>query len=283
MTQVAEVPVDAAAARRYHERGYHFPVRIFTPEEAGRLRDRFVGYLDEYQAELTPLLPRERAQYFVETHLFLRWVYEIVSHQTILDAVEAVLGPDVLVWSSQWFPKMPRDPAYVSWHQDAAYWGLTPPNVVTAWVALTRSNDASGCVRVVPGSHRDLLPQRETYAASNMLSRGQEIAVEVNPADAMSLELEPGECSLHHVGIVHGSGPNESAEPRIGLAIRNISPDVVQQGRARDMVMLARGRDAHGHFDLIEPPQRDHAFGENRNHAESLARKRRNLLPDERK
>lgn len=268
------------SARRYHERGYHFPIRAFDDSQAAQLRNRFLAYQEQYSAQLAPLLPRERALYLVETHLFLRWVHEIVVNETILDAVTAVLGPDVLVWSSQWFPKMPHDKAFVSWHQDAAYWGLTPPNVVTAWVAMTPSTVKSGCVSVVPGTHsRDLLPQRDTYAASNMLSRGQEIAVEVNPDDAVYMELAPGEFSLHHVGIVHGSGPNESDRPRIGLAIRYISPDVVQQGSERDMVVSARGVDRHGHFDIVGAPTRDYAFGENPNQAESLARKRRNLMP----
>jgi hypothetical protein len=96
---------------------------------------------------------------------------------------------------------------------------------------------------------------------------------------AVMMELAAGEFSLHHVGIVHGSGPNTSDEPRIGLAVRYISPDVVQQGRERDMVILARGTDVHGHFDIVEPPDRDYEFGESAVHAESLARKRRNLMP----
>ena len=281
MPNHAMSPLGRDQVERYRERGYHFPARAFDAAQATVLRDRFLGYLARYDAQLSPLLPRERGQYMIETHLFLRWVYEVVVSETVLDAVESVLGPNVLVWSSQWFPKLPHDKAFVSWHQDAAYWGLTPPNVVTAWIALTPSRSASGCLCVVPGSHRgELLPQRETYAESNMLSRGQEIAVAVNPADAVMLELEPGQFSLHHVGIVHGSGPNESDMPRIGLAVRYISPDVVQQGGERDMVMLARGRDDYGHFDLVQPPWHDHAFGENANHASSLARKRRNLLPE---
>jgi ectoine hydroxylase-related dioxygenase (phytanoyl-CoA dioxygenase family) len=195
----------------------------------------------------------------------------------VLDAVETVLGKDVLVWSSQWFPKFAHDRTYVSWHQDATYWGLSPPNVTTAWIALTPSTTANGCVRVIPGTHRgELLPQRETYAEANMLSRGQEIAVAVDEAQAVDFVLRPGEFSLHHVGIVHGSGRNESDAARIGLAARYVSPDVVQQGTDRDMAILVRGRDAYGHFDLVEPPECDLAHGESALHAESLARKVRN-------
>ena len=265
---------------QYEARGFHFPVRAFTGEEALLLKNRFQAYHGEVADRMRGLLPRERRAFMTETHCFLRWVYEIVSHPRILDAVESVIGPNIIVWASQWFPKFPGDKAYVSWHQDATYWGLQPPNVTTAWVALSESSAQNGCMRVVPGTHKPpLLPQRETYAADNMLSRGQEIAVEVDEDQAVDMPLLPGEFSLHHVGIVHGSGPNDSGVPRIGLAVRYISPDVVQGNSGREIALLVRGRDEYGHFDLASPPDRDLPFGESRIHAEALSRKAGNLLP----
>jgi len=264
----------------YERRGYHFPVRAFTGEEALRLLNQFQAYHGQVAERIEGLLPRERGIYMIETHLFLRWVYDIVSHPKVLDAVESVIGPNVIVWGSQWFPKFPGDKAFVSWHQDATYWGLNPPNVTTAWVALSESSTRNGCMRVVPGTHKmPLLPQRETYGADNMLSRGQEIAAEVDEKDAVDMPLNPGEFSLHHVGIVHGSGPNNSNSPRIGLAARYISPDVVQSNPSRDIALLVRGKDDYGHFDLADPPERDLLFGESPIHAEALDRKRRNLIP----
>ena len=273
--------LDARQRTEYQARGYHFPLRAFPPEEAAALSQRFLAHWQQHSELLKPLLPRERVAFSLENHLFLPWVYEIVANTRVLDAVESVLGPNVMVWSSQWFPKFPHDKAFVSWHQDATYWGLTPPNVATAWIALTESTLANGCMRVIPGTHQGaLLPQRETYAQTNMLSRGQEIAVTVDESQAVPLELRPGEFSLHHVGIVHGSGPNDSNAPRIGIAVRYISPDVVQQGRERDLVLLVRGRDHYGHFDIVKAPEREIAYGESAVQVESLARKRRNLLPD---
>jgi hypothetical protein len=271
--------LDAAQQAAYRERGYHCPLRAFSEEEAAPLCRKFLSYWNDNRQRLESVLPRERGSMMIETHLFLRWVYEIVAHPRILDAVESVLGPNVLAWSSQWFPKFPHDRTFVSWHQDATYWGLTPPNVTTAWIALTESTTANGCVRVVPGSHLEMLPQRETYARDNMLSRGQEIAVEVDESRAVDFVLKPGEFSLHHIGIVHGSGANQSEVPRIGLAIRYISPDVVQQGSSRDMVLLMRGRDDYGHFDLCEPPTSDLPWGASPLHAESLQRKLQNIMP----
>jgi hypothetical protein len=264
----------------YRERGYHSPLRAFAADEAARRHGRFLDYWQQNETQLETLLPRERGALLIDTHLFLRWVYDIVALPRILDAVESVLGPDIMVWSSQWFPKFPHDRTFVSWHQDAAYWGLSPPLVTTAWVALTPSTVANGCLRVIPGSHLEALPQRETYARDNMLSRGQEIAVEVDESRAVDFVLTPGEFSLHHIGIVHGSRTNDSETARIGLAIRYVAPEVVQQGKARDMVLLVRGQDRHGHFDICEPPAHDVGYGESALHAESLARKFRNLKSD---
>jgi ectoine hydroxylase-related dioxygenase (phytanoyl-CoA dioxygenase family) len=177
----------------------------------------------------------------------------------ILDAVETVLGPNLLVWDSGWFAKMPGDKKYVAWHQDGIYFGLHPPNVVTAWVALTDSTPENGCLRVVPGSHGKNLIHRETGAPDNALSRGQEIAVEVDESQAVDIVLQPGELSLHHVGIVHGSNPNTSDRPRIGLAIRYLTPDVVHHGPERQLALLVRGKDEFGHFELLDRPIGDSA------------------------
>jgi non-heme Fe2+,alpha-ketoglutarate-dependent halogenase len=280
MSQIESMKLTPQEQALYEQRGYHFPVRAFTREEALGLLNRFQAYHGQVAERMKGLLPRERWAFMTETHLFLRWVYDIVSHSKVLDAVESVMGPNIIVWASQWFPKFPGDKAFVSWHQDATYWGLTPPNVTTAWIALSESTTKNGCMRVVPGTHKmPLMPQRETYGAENMLSRGQEIAVEVDEAKAVDMPLMPGEFSLHHVGIVHGSGPNNSDAPRIGLAVRYISPDVVQTNPSREIVLLVRGKDDYGHFELVDPPERDLPFGESRIHAEALDRKAGNLLP----
>jgi hypothetical protein len=263
----------------YRERGYHVPLRAFSAGQAAQRHRAFLDYWQPHGERLKGRPPREWGGCLIDTHLFQKWVCDIVLHPPVLDGVESVLGPNVMVWGSQWFPKFAHDKSYVSWHQDAAYWGLSPLNVTTAWIALVPSTRANGCMRVIPGSHRTLLPQRETYAEANMLSRGQEIAVEVDEAQAVDFVLEPGEFSLHHIGIVHGSGPNTSDSSRIGLAVRYVSPDVVQQGGARDMVLLARGRDDYGHFDIVDPPAHDLPFGQSALHAESMARRMRNVMP----
>ena len=265
----------------YREKGFYFPVRVFAKEQAQEFERRFVEYMSRYALELCALLHRDRRIYLSETHLFLDWVYRIVSDPSVLDAAESVIGPNILIWGTQWFPKLPGDNAYVSWHQDGTYWGLHPPNVTTAWIALSDSTPENGCMRVVPGTHHTpKLPQRETYAPDNMLSRGQEIAVEVDEAHAVDLILQPGEMSLHHIGIVHGSGSNTSDHARIGLAIRYVGPEVVQAGPARDIAVLVRGKDEYGHFELAAPPDHDSTPDQSSVHAEALRRKAANILPN---
>ena len=180
-----------------------------------------------------------------------RWAYDLGTHPRVLDAVEDILGPDILLWTVSIFPKYPRDPGYISWHQDGTYWGLDSVRVTTAWIALTDSTVDNGCMRVVPGSHRrPILPHRDTYAADNRLSRGQEIEVEVDERDAVDVVLRAGQMSLHHVNIIHGSNPNPSDGSRIGFAPRFTTPETRQIDGEPLTAVLARGRDRFGHFRL---------------------------------
>ena len=149
------------------------------------------------------------------------------------------------------------DPAYVSWHQDGTYWGLSSPDVVTAWVALTPSLPENGCMRVVPGTHKRQVPHEDTFAESNLLSRGQEIAVEVDNAKAVDVVLQPGQMSLHHVLIFHGSEQNRSDIRRVGFAIRYVPTHVSQTSGIRESALLVRGVDEFGHFDHEQSPEAD--------------------------
>lgn len=240
-----------AQVRQFEERGFVAPVPVLSPSEAERYRLRL-----ERACGLQP----EAAQRVLKmkSHLVFGCLDELLHLPAILDAVESVLGPDILVWTSSIFSKRPASPDFVSWHQDLTYWGLEPPEVVTAWVALTESVPANGCMRVVPGTHKtDIVAHRDTFAPHNMLSRGQEVAVAVDEVAAVDLVLQPGEMSLHHVKIVHGSHPNPSPRPRIGFAIRFISPAVRQSVGAEDSAMLVRGTDKYRHFQTDPRPQAD--------------------------
>jgi hypothetical protein len=242
--------LSAEAIEHYQRAGYHFPIRVMSPADARAQRER----LEAAEAALGGPL---RGIYRVKPHLLFTWLADLVRHPAILDAVESVLGPDILCWNTSFFTKEAASPGYVSWHQDATYWGLSEPDVVTAWVALTEISAANGNMRVVPGSHRAPVPHADTFHPDNLLSRGQEITVAVDEADAVDIVLQPGEMSLHHVLIVHGSGPNRSSDRRIGLAIRYVPPYVRQLAGPRDSATLVRGVDRFGHFELEPRPGAD--------------------------
>jgi len=238
----------------YAENGYLYPVRVFSDAETTEFRRQFDDYTAQHNDLLGKMIPRERRAVYGLTHLMLPWVYQIASHPRVLDAVEGAIGPNILVWGSDWFVKFARDPAFISWHQDGAYWGLNPPKVTTAWIALSASTLENGCMQVMPGTQKMQLPQRETYALDNALSRGQEIALEVDESKAVAMMLDAGQMSLHHIGIAHGSKANSSDQPRIGIAVRYIAPEVVQKGAERQIVQLVRGRDEYGHFEIAPAP-----------------------------
>lgn len=232
----------SALAQRYAQDGVAFPFRVMSAAEAVDARR---GY-----EELHARDPRFRKK----PHMLVPWLARLVRAPAILDPVSEILGNDVLCWSSLFFAKPAGDPGYVAWHQDATYWGLSEPAVLTAWIAFTPSTRESGCLRVVPGSHRaPALPHRANNDAANMLSRSQEIAVAVDEAQAVDVVLAPGEMSLHHVMTVHGSEPNRAAEPRIGYAIRYIAGRVRQTAGPMDSATLVRGRDL-GNFQPEPTP-----------------------------
>ena len=190
----------------------------------------------------------------------------------MLNAVEDIIGPDILCWTTNFFIKEARDPGFVSWHQDSTYWGLDPADVITAWVALTDAPVASGAMKFLPGSHTlDQVPHADTYHEHNLLTRGQEIAMEVDETQAVDVPLQAGEMSLHHVRLVHGSKPNTTDNRRIGLAVRYV-PTYVRQVKLRDSAMLVRGEDRHGNFDLEPDPVADLDAAARAAHADAMDR-----------
>lgn len=243
--------LDEAQVTAFHSDGFVSPVRVLSEAEAAAYRRRF----ESYERANIGWYELSKGQ---KIHLLQTWAAELVRNPRVLDAVEDVLGPDLMCWGASLFVKDAGDAGYVSWHQDSTYWGLDRPDVVTAWVALSPATRMSGCMKMIPGSHTlDQAPHRDTLAEHNLLTRGQEIAVEVDESEAAYVELAPGEISLHHVRTVHASEPNRSHDRRIGIAMRYIAPHVRQVNGERDSAMLVRGEDVHGNFVLEKPPRED--------------------------
>ncbi|MGV6804183.1 MAG: phytanoyl-CoA dioxygenase family protein [Ruegeria sp.] len=239
---------------RYWDDGFLFPLDILTKAEAAALRAEFEQIEARWQTADLPLPLNTYKR--VNAHLVMPMAARVALDARLLDAVEGVLGPDIMVWSAEFFVKEPHTVQTVGMHQDLTYWGMgETPDQVTAWLALSPATVESGCMDFVQGSHKNpILPHNDTYSETNLLSRGQEIAVEVAEDDKTHIELAPGQMSLHHGLTIHGSGPNRSDDRRIGMAIRYISPNAKQLVADRDYAMLARGQDRQGNFVHVQPP-----------------------------
>jgi hypothetical protein len=230
--------------------GCVFPIRVMSEADAIEVRSRLEAFEKETGGPLKGSLRHK-------SHLLFSWLGDLVRHDRIVDAIEDLYGPDLLCWTTNFFIKEANNPAFVSWHQDSTYWGLDRPDVVTAWIAFTESNAANGAMGFIPGTHKaDQIPHRDTFAKNNLLTRGQEVAVDVDESKAVTIELKPGEMSLHHVRLVHGSPPNPSNDRRIGFAIRYI-PTSVKQVAGEDSATLVRGTDTFRHFAHEPRPARD--------------------------
>jgi hypothetical protein len=241
-------PLSETARGEFRKRGILFPIRVLSAsqlEDAQRLLHQIEHAPEKVRASLLAH----------KSHLVSKGLNRLVRHPVILGHIESLLGPNILVWGSDFFIKEAGSPNFVSWHQDATYWGLMPYDVVTAWIALTPSTIESGCLRVIPGSHLEsILPHTNTFASANMLSRGQTIKSGFNQAKAIAVTLSPGEMSLHHVKLAHASEPNRSTWRRAGIAIRYIAAHVKQSRPIRDTATLVRGENLFGNFDLERIP-----------------------------
>lgn len=234
--------LSTAQIEQYKEQGYICPVDILDAEEAKLSRAKMEA-MEELQGK-----PMDRIQ-CNKTYLLYDWADELVHHPKILDAVEALIGPDILCYMSNLFTKEAGTGSYVSMHQDAAYWGVDADDVVTAWIALSPATAESGVMKVEPGSHTLERSQVNTYAKDNLLSRGQAIPdSELEPDKQVYMELAPGQMSLHHFMLVHGSEPNHSQDRRIGLAVRYVAATAKKIGNP-ESALLVRGENK-GNFLL---------------------------------
>ena len=228
-----------ADQEQYRRNGFFFPLRIFSTEEAADHREQ----LENLEAKHGPM------HYRTKPYLLMKSAIDIAQNPVLLDAVESLLGPDILLWDSAYVIKEPKNKKYVSWHQDLTYWGLDGEELVTAWVALSEVKTENGCMKMFPGSHREgKYEHQDTFGENNILHRGQELSIKIDEEQTISVELQPGQVSFHHGWVAHASHPNTTNDRRIGLSLQYLTPRTQQKHTDLESATLVRGKDRYGNF-----------------------------------
>lgn len=241
----------AQLSQAYARDGFSFPFTARSSAQAAAIR----AELEEVERVVAKSSEDLKTLYHAYPYLLAPWADNLAHAPEVVEAVKAVLGPNVLLWNASVFSKEPKTPDYVGWHQDLHYWGLSGSQEVTAWVAITPATVENGCMRFVAGSHLKKVSHVDTDDDTNMLSRNQELAVEVDERDATEVVLEAGTFSLHHGNLFHASHPNRSDDRRIGLALRYITPDMRQSEAPKDYATLVAGEEPTGQFELLSRPR----------------------------
>ena len=220
---------------QYHDEGFISPVRVISEAQALSIKNQLeqveVEFPDEINAESRNNL-----------HLSFAFLDALAHNKIIVDAVEDLIGPDIALWASVMFIKEPSSKQYVSWHQDATYMGLDSIDFPTPWIALSPSNIETGCMTMIAGSHHSEIQNHEdTFAENNILTRGQVIP-NIDRSKGVDLILEPGEMSIHHGAIIHGSQPNKSNQRRIGFSLQSYVPPSIKQVVGKNIWTHIRGQ-----------------------------------------
>ena len=230
--------------KQYKDEGFVSPINVFSKEKAKEIRDQIELIEKEMPEEL-----EKSGRY--NAHLISPLLDGVTHNPKILDAVQSLIGEDILVCGTTLFIKNPNEKGFVSYHQDAKYIGLEPHNWVTAWVAITDSNEHNGCMRMWSGSHKDNLKQHDqNFNEGNLLTRGQTIN-DVPKENTTPLILSSGQMSLHHPTVVHGSDLNKSNDRRIGFVIQSYIGTNVKQVLGKNSVQLGRGMDNFNFHEKI--------------------------------
>ncbi len=229
----------------YQEQGFVSQFTVLDTADAAVHRST----LEKAEAELGPL------HYINKIHTVMASAYALATHPTVLDFVERAIGPDILLYNTNYIIKEPGTTAHITWHQDLTYWGLDDDDAqISMWLALSPATPESGCMTMIPGSHKGgLVEHDEQSDDDNILLLGQHIT-DVDDSNGVHCALAPGEASFHHGWTVHRSTPNVSADRRIGLNVQYVAPHNLQHGAAHSATLL-RGEDRFGHYDREPKPE----------------------------
>ncbi len=231
----------------YNKEGFISDLNVLSFEEAKEIRDE----IERIEKEWPNSLDGINRNY---VHLISPIFNKVCLNKNILDAVESIIGKNILICGTTLFIKNPEEKGFVSFHQDAKYIGLEPYNWVTAWIAVTDSNEENGCMRMVPGSHKENIKyHKQNFDEGNLLTRGQTIE-NVDLEMTEPLILKAGQMSLHHPKVIHGSGINKSKDRRIGFVVQSYIGSNVDQVLGKMYVQKARGDDNFKYHEYSDIP-----------------------------
>jgi non-heme Fe2+,alpha-ketoglutarate-dependent halogenase len=235
----------------YRHDGFLFPIPALTPAEIATCLDG----LARLEAELGCAVADADVKWRSHAYAHSPWFNALIRHPRILDAIEDVIGPDILVWTSTFFIKEPHSPTFAAWHQDGTYFGLEPKQQVCAWVALTDASAEAGCMEQLSARGAPRQYHHAALGLANSINRaGQTIMEAFDQSSPVAMALPAGSFSLHHELAVHRSAPNNASHRRVGIGLNYIPTHVRVDSPVRCCAMLVRGEDRYGHFDLIDPP-----------------------------
>ena len=236
----------------YRRDGFFYPVPALTRDEV----DYYLAGLGRLEAELGCPVAEADVKWRSHAYAHSPWFNELIRHPKILDAVEDVIGPNILVWTATFFIKEPGSETFAAWHQDGAYFGLEPKEQVCAWVALTDATKEAGCMEHASSKGNLRLLYHAPKGIKHSINRaGQTIMEEFDRSEIVGMALPAGSFSLHHELSLHRSAPNRASHRRVGIGLNYIPTHVRVDSDVRCKAMLVRGEDKYGHFDLIEPPR----------------------------
>ncbi|MFI6763098.1 phytanoyl-CoA dioxygenase family protein [Micromonospora sp. NPDC050417] len=231
----------------FRQQGYLLPVNVLTPAEV----DETIAAYRTYRTvtDRAGGLLKRRWNY-PKIHLVARWADTLVHHPRLLAIATSLVGPDLLVWSTNLFVRAGHSNSRLAWHQDAPYFGWegADGNVVRIWLALTRTSRRNGTMLYCRRSHEAGLVRHDfvnrTLAG---LMQGEQADYDVRDEDVVAVEIEAGQASLHQPTTVHSSGPSSTDEERICFAVDYLAPSI-RPLHGPDSALLVQGEDRYRHF-----------------------------------
>ncbi len=239
-----------AQVRSYEDNGFLFPIEVCSAAAATELARKVAATEAQLGHEL-------QKRFALKAHLPFPWLCALIRNERLLDAVEDIIGPNILCWGTTFFQKPARDPRYISWHNDTFFYTVKPAETLTAWVGFNDATLESGCVEYIPGSHKGAPPEHDFLPHPNNLAPDGRTVRGIDPSQAVPAVLRAGQAVFHHESVVHGSKPNHADHARTGFVIHYNAPHVRETGYAGATAMLCRGRDTHGYWGRDPEPRHD--------------------------